>query len=283
MKTIAHTLLQRGKISTTVTIALCLMACYVLTWGLFLSEGHPSVVNRGVPGAGIPMIGHVIAADLAKDTITLSLVPDITNPTLVAGRKLINDVDVELDTSVAVLTHKYKKGESPMPWVVTIPIQDGDLTEFPVDNYVGQFTLKAGVGGGEKMAPKLNIDKVVHGFKFASVSEASTMHAEAEIEFDLRRSPAVTFLAIMAMLSLTVVVCSAVNVAWQVATKGRKLEFGMMVWVAALLFVIPAVRGAMPGSPPPGAMVDVGLFFWLHVLTVIALLTLVSTWSRDGK
>lgn len=248
-----------------------------------MSEGHPSVVNRGAPGPGIPMTGHVIAADLAKDTITLSLVPDLASPMLVAGRKLVSDVDVELDTSLAVLTHKYKKGESPMPWVVTIPIQDGDLTEFPIDNYVGQFTLKAGLGGGEKMAPRLNIDKIVHGFKFSSISEASAAHAEAEIEFALTRSPAVTFLAVMAMLSLTIVVCSALNVAWQVATKGRKLEFGMMVWVAALLFVIPAVRNSMPGSPPPGAMVDVGLFFWLHVLTVIALLTLVSTWSRDGK
>ena len=29
----------------------------------------------------------------------------------------------------------------------------------------------------------------------------------------------------------------------------------MMVWVAALLFVIPTVRNALPGNVPPGALV----------------------------
>ena len=87
----------------------------------------------------------------------------------------------------------------------------------------------------------------------------------------------------MAMISLTLVVISALNVAWHVATRGRKPEFSMMVWVAAMLFVIPAVRNGLPGSPPPGAIVDFGLFFWLHILTVISLLTLVYKWSKESK
>ena len=85
----------------------------------------------------------------------------------------------------------------------------------------------------------------------------------------------------MAMASLTFVVFSCVNVAWPVARQGRKPEFSMMTWIAALLFVVPAVRNGLPGSPPPGALVDVGLFFWLHVRAVSSLLTLVWRWSKQ--
>lgn len=272
---------QLGKVGTTVLVGVALLICYALTWIMFLNEGHPAMSTRSSVKNGVALVGHVIAADLAKDTITLSMLPDVTSPGLLVNRGLSQDIEVEIDTTLTVLSHKFKKGEPPLAWVVTLPIQDGDLTEFPVDNYIGGFTLKAGIAGGEKSVPKLIIDKVLHGYKFKASSDANLANAEAQIEFSLSRSPAVIFLAVMAMLSLTIVVCSAVIVAWQVAVKGRKLEFGMMVWMAALLFVIPAVRGSIPGSPPPGAMVDVGLFFWLHVLAVVSLLTLVATWVKN--
>lgn len=272
---------QSGKISATVAIGVSLLVCYVVTWVMFMSEGHPAMSKSSGAEKGVPLVGHVIAADLAKDTITLALAPDVHSPGLVSGRALVNDIEIEVDTTQTLISHKFKKGEAPLPWVVTLPIQDGDLTEFPVDNYIGGFTIKAGLVGAEKIAPQLNIDKVVHGYKFVASSDATGPNSEAVIEFSMSRSPAVIFLATMAMLSLTIVVLSAVIVAWQVAVKGRKLEFGMMVWVAALLFVIPAVRSSIPGSPPLGAMVDVGLFFWLHVLAVVALLTLVATWAKD--
>ena len=49
---------------------------------------------------------------------------------------------------------------------------------------------------------------------------------------------------------------------------------------AALLFVVPAVRNGLPASPPPGALVDFALFFWLHLLAVTALLALVQAWKK---
>ena len=55
----------------------------------------------------------------------------------------------------------------------------------------------------------------------------------------------------------------------------------MLIWMAALLFVIPAVRNSLPGSPPLGAFVDIALFFWLHILGVGALLTVVSKWKKQ--
>ena len=283
MKHILSSFRQRGKVSITAIIGIVLVIAYTLTWYSFVGEGHPKLVQRGETDKAPPIKVHLIAADLVKDTITMSFVPDVAASEITSGRKLSGDIELELDSGAAVLTHKFKKGETPNPWVAVIPITDGDLTDFPFDEYTGGFTLKAGVNGGAKSIAKLDIDKSVHGYKFSATAESVLNNTELEIEFRLSRSPAVMFLVIIGMLSLTLVVLSAVNVAWHVGARGRKVEFSMMVWVAALLFVIPAVRNGMPGSPPPGAVIDFGLFFWLHVLAVIALLTLVSMWSKESK
>ncbi len=283
MKHILGSFRQQGKISITAIIGIVLVIAYALTWYSFVGEGHPKLVQRGETDKAPPIKVHLIAADLVKDTITMSFVPDVAASEITSGRKLSGDIELELDSGAAVLTHKFKKGETPNPWVAIIPITDGDLTDFPFDEYTGGFTLKASVNGGAKSIAKLDIDKSVHGYKFSATAESVLNNTELEIEFRLSRSPAVMFLVIIGMLSLTLVVLSAVNVAWHVGARGRKVEFSMMVWVAALLFVIPAVRNGMPGSPPPGAVIDFGLFFWLHMLAVIALLTLVSMWSKESK
>lgn len=283
MKHIVNSFRQQGKVSITAIIGIVLVIAYALTWYSFMGEGHPKLVQRGKTDKAPPIKVHLIAADLVKETITMSFVPDVAASEITSGRKLSDDIELELDSGAVILTHKFKKGETPNPWVAIIPITDGDLTEFPFDEYTGSFTLKASVDGGAKSIAKLDMDKSVHGYQFSAIAESVLNNTELEIEFRLSRSPAVMFLVIIGMLSLTLVVLSAVNVAWHVGARGRKVEFSMMVWVAALLFVIPAVRNGMPGSPPPGAVIDFGLFFWLHVLAVIALLTLVSRWSRESK
>jgi hypothetical protein len=127
----------------------------------------------------------------------------------------------------------------------------------------------------------VDIDKVLHGFVARASGSPNEDKSQIELHYEIARSPAVIFLALMAMTSLTLVVLSAGSVAIHVALKGRKVEFGMMVWMAALLFVIPAVRNGLPGSPPAGALIDVALFFWLHIIGVGALLAVVSKWKKQ--
>ena len=122
---------------------------------------------------------------------------------------------------------------------------------------------------------------MLHGFSASATVEAAVDGSQVGLTYEFSRSPAVIFLALMALISLSMVVLSALGVAKHVALHDRKVEFGMLTWIAALLFVIPAVRNGLPGSPPLGSLVDIGLFFWLHILTVGALLTVVYKWIKQ--
>ena len=254
---------------------------YVSVLWMFLTEGHPGIVITDIDAQATPIEAHFIAIDFVRETATMTLTPMMSSPLVAARGKLIADVLVEIDTGASVLTHTFKGGDAPVPWIAIIPVEEGDQLEYPFDVHSGDFHIKASRKGVAGSVANLDIDKITHGFRMNAVGEPTSDKTELNVAYQIRRSPSVIFLALIAMLSLGLVVLSAVNVAVQVAVHGRKVEFSMMVWIAALLFVVPTVRNGLPGGPPPGAFVDIVLFFWLHVLIVGALLTVVWNWSQS--
>ena len=254
---------------------------YILVLVLFLREGHPRMVIKGVSAESVAIEAQFISIDLARETITMTLLPDLSSSQIASRGKLTSEINVEIDTGVLVLSHTFKSGDIPVPWIATIPIEEGDILQYPFDHYAGDFRIKASRKGSSETIANLELDKVVHGFQFSATGEPSPDKTQLNVAYEVSRSPAVIFLTIMGMLSLTLVVFSAINVAWRVAVNGRKAEFNMMTWIAALLFVIPSVRNSIPGSPPTGALIDVALFFWLHILAVSSLLTIVWNWSKQ--
>ena len=264
-----------------VWMALAAFAClYLLVLTLFLREGRPGIDISGVSGTALPIEVRIGAVDFQHDTASIVVLPDISSPLVAAKGRLITDIAIEIDTGSAVLTHVFTAGSSPVPWTSSLPLEFGDTLDYPFDRHGGDFHISAKSAGGQGGVPDLEMEKIAHGFTLNIKGEPTPDAAALNVQFQISRSGAAIFLTVMAMVSLFLVVCSAINVAWQVHVNGRKIEFSMMTWLAALLFVIPAVRNGLPGAPPPGALIDVGLFFWLHVLAVSALLSVVWNWSR---
>ena len=256
------------------------VAIYAATLAMFLSEGHPRLTVRGVGAQAVTIEAEFIAVDLVRETISLSLIPNLSKADLGHRGLMTRDVSVEIDTGGGLLRHIYKSGEVPIPWVATVPIEDGDQLEYPLDRHSGDFHIRLLQEGAASAAPNMALDKVMHGFRLTAKAEASADGTDLDLHYTIRRSPAVLLLAIFGMVSLLLVVTSAINVAWQVSARGRKPEFSMMTWIAALLFVVPAVRNGLPGAPPPGALIDIALFFWLHVMAAGSLLFVVKSWTR---
>ena len=254
---------------------------YASVFLMFSREGHPKTQLIGIDEKALHIDVNLLNVDLVRDIATFTFLPDLTSPDIATRGRLNADVSVELDTGASVLTHTFKKGDSPAPWSANIPIQMGDPLEYPFDKHGGEFLVKIKREGGASPLAKVDLDKVLHGFSASAKAAPTEDKQQVALTYVFSRSLTVIFLALMAMTSLSLVVWSAVSVAKHVALNGRKVEFSMLIWMAALLFVIPAVRNSLPGSPPLGAFVDIALFFWLHILGVGALLTVVSKWKKQ--
>lgn len=257
------------------------IALYFSVLAMFMVEGHPKTTVVGIDASTPHFDVHLLNVDLLRDLATFTFSPDIVASPLAANGRLKEDILVEIDTGTAVLNHTFKKGEVPAAWSVNIPVQYGDAMDYPFDKHGGEFFFKVKRESSASPLARVDLDKVLHGFSASATVEAAVDGSQVGLTYEFSRSPAVIFLALMALISLSMVVLSALGVAKHVALHGRKVEFGMLTWIAALLFVIPAVRNGLPGSPPLGSLVDIGLFFWLHILTVGALLTVVYKWIKQ--
>jgi hypothetical protein len=126
----------------------------------------------------------------------------------------------------------------------------------------------------------MNLEHVLHGFAGGLEVLTNGDTAPAHMVLKLARSKSTIFVAILSTISVLLVTIAVCIVAWNVAARDRKFEFGMMVWSAALLFVIPAIRNALPGAIPLGALIDYVVFFWLQVSVGIAMCCLIYTWTK---
>ena len=57
----------------------------------------------------------------------------------------------------------------------------------------------------------------------------------------------------------------------------------MFSFLGALLFAFPAVRNAVPGSPPIGSFNDYLAFFWAEGLVAASLIAILFTWALRSQ
>ena len=90
---------------------------------------------------------------------------------------------------------------------------------------------------------------------------------------------------IIALLVLTLMVILAglsVVASHDVQVGKRPMHFGMAGWLTGLLFAMPALRALLPGAPPLGSWIDILVFFWVEIATMISLATFVLFWVRQA-
>jgi hypothetical protein len=63
----------------------------------------------------------------------------------------------------------------------------------------------------------------------------------------------------------------------------RRIEATLTGTLGAMVFAIPALRAALPGTPPLGGHADVLVFVWVELAVIIGLMLFVLTWARRGS
>jgi hypothetical protein len=93
-------------------------------------------------------------------------------------------------------------------------------------------------------------------------------------KFKLRRATTTIFWALFVDVLFWGTAVAALMLAVQLAEGHRRFEAGFTSFLAALLFAFPAVRNALPGSPPIGSLNDFLAFFWTEGIVALALVAL---------
>jgi hypothetical protein len=185
---------------------------------------------------------------------------------------------------------KYVAGEPVGKLVVSVPV-DGEYANYPFDKYSTNFdvvvdTWVKGSDGSISSVADIPVGFQAVGGAYGWDSDAtlpSGISTESEIAFNFTRAFSSQVFAFV-LLGLAVVVSTlALIVTYLVYTNRRKLEITFLPWMAGLLFALPLLRSYLPSSPPIGAAIDIFVYLWTIVATVISLVLVVATWARRDR
>ncbi|MCB1542609.1 MAG: DUF4436 family protein [Rhodoblastus sp.] len=260
-----------------VLIVLTCLAIYALPLTFFVRESREAKMVDP-RGADVALRVSIGVTQLHDEKLSVHIKP-VSGALVSKSGMLTEDVTVRLDPGTGPVSHTFRANTHLTAWDVTVLADSGDILDYPFDRYRFDFDCEA-FANGKPVTIVAGLGSAPHGVR-AVLTDIRGQGSEDDISIEIRRSGSVIFLAALSTISLLVVAIAALSVAWQVADKGRRIDFSMMTWVAAFMFVIPAVRNSLPGAPPVGALIDFMLFFWLQALAAIATTTLVVNWTKQ--
>jgi hypothetical protein len=249
------------------------LGLYIYDSGADTGEFHQGTL----PADHLTLNVRVDSIDPAKEEADVTIAPVPTGGlTDDQGWTAKKDLTFQIITDDAVKNVTIKAGDPMISSTVTIPL-DGDISVYPFDSYGGNVAFSSDLPLG------VNSESHIQAYHAAAAMGDHPDPNSFYITYDFSRSLSIVLFALFVYLLIALVATVAITVTILVTWHGYGLEFGHIGWVAALLFVLPAVRSGMPGGPPVGTMIDFIVFFWAEVLVVACLVVLVFGWIRAAK
>ncbi|HEX3318850.1 MAG TPA: DUF4436 family protein [Solirubrobacteraceae bacterium] len=251
--------------------ALVIAGAYALGLVAFTTQrdsGHKELVIDSGPN-GIGVGARVIGVDPATDsaTVRLEFLPLGTYAqTQVA---LSQAVEVFINTVNGRSDLHFAKGSAMSPTEVTLGLGGGEPLDYPFDSYRSDLLVYA-QQGPKRVPVSMRVSTGFNGFRIRT--SRRTFENQGYPHFQLRRATTTIFWALFVDLIFWGTALAAAVLAVRLAERQRKFEAGFTSFLAALLFAFPAVRNALPGSPPIGALNDFLAFFWTEGIVALALI-----------
>jgi hypothetical protein len=240
------------------------------------------VVKIGNFKEGVGVSARVIAVDPGADAMTVRLEFIPLGSFARTQVVLAKQVSLFISTAKGRSVIEYQPGQVMSPTEATVALNDGQLLDYPFDRYKSGLLVFASTGN-ENVPVTMQVTTGFNGFRVDTTPRM--FQGQGYPEFKLRRATTTIFWALFVDVIFWAVAATALMLAVRVGERRRKFEAGFTGFLAALLFAFPAVRNALPGSPPIGALNDFLAFFWTEAIVALALVGLLiayAVWRLPG-
>lgn len=289
---------RRGRqIAITFGIILAVIAVYVLSLICvhLLAKSRPALPD--VDFSQLSADDSVVQVQLGKlDTVANRLTVDV----LVYPKDSLYDRDFgELTTNAAVRLYpdndlgdlQFPIGKAPAQ-VSTVLEARGDPGNWPFDSYSTQdiaANVFIGTGPDREIAPaRVEVTGRLDGWDATIVrlhDPTDPPDVQNNVRLTLHRSKGQLIFDFGICLVLVALPVLALWVAIPMALGRTSFLPPFGTWFAALLFAVVPLRNFLPGSPPPGSLVDQTIVLWVLIGLVTAMSLFIFAWwrQRDRK
>lgn len=226
--------------------------------------------------------------------------------TLECDESLLGDDKYTLNRDIAVNVNSvkgkqleiYKQGTRLAPIDVTLALFDGEPMEYPYDVHKAEMYLdvsymeesKEKDGGEDEIFVPVGMvfEAAAPGYVFevhdALPTSLKNTNGFESVAIEISRSATVKGFSLFTIGLIWCITGTILVLTLAVWLRGRKFEFGMMTFFAAMLFAFPAIRNLQPMVPPIGAWPDFVAVFWAQGIAGACIVIMLGVWlSRSQK
>lgn len=152
---------------------------------------------------------------------------------------------------------------------------NGTVTDYPFDRYTSILTFDVTGSDGSALPVAVTIwsDDPFFRNTPTSAPPADTEGHGAAITLTSARSTPTMVFAVFVMVLMLGLAAAAVTACYYLLRWRRGLVFPACSMMAAVLFALIPLRGAVPGNPPIGSIIDFASFFIAETIIATALIT----------
>lgn len=281
----------RRRVVAGVVLAVVFAVAYWLVASAYNAEGL-STVNGAfedeVRGLAVRVEPVSVDAKLSQASIHLTFM-DSDGSLTDDDSRLSENVRVLIESGTDTAEMRFPAGSVLGQDDVTVWL-DGELATYPFDSYDGALSVLAdtyerSADGSFTSTGQLFTAMTAHGGVngWDTTVDITTTPASAQAVIGFSRAFSSQIFAIMLLVLAVLLALSALFVGLFVNSGRRRMETAIMSWTAALLFALPLLRNFMPNAPPIGASIDIYVYLWVMVGTIIGALLAVSAWFKHAK
>jgi hypothetical protein len=183
--------------------------------------------------------------------------------------------------SVQDITLEAQRSAAPVTLRVSLR---GSVGDYPLDRYDGRISVSTSETAeeGAPQAVRLMVWPVLSNWT-VDTGRANLVHETGvDLNVHITRPSSFVVIAIAVYTAMALVGLSGLTIGGLVFLGIRRIDAALTGTLAAMVFAVPALRGALPGVPPLGGHADVLVFVWVELAVILGLTLFVITWARRG-
>lgn len=102
------------------------------------------------------------------------------------------------------------------------------------------------------------------------------------VQLNISRAPSTIMMTALLLSLMVMLAVGSVSLARVARQTHRAVNPTYAGVVAALLFALIPIREFLPGAPPLGSWIDILVFFWVEIVLMLALISIIYTSVRRG-
>ena len=238
-------------------------------------------------GADLRVEVSVIAVDPVLGEARVRLLPVVLDEQRVDGGLVREGFRILVNATGGETSHTFAPGQPVQAIEYSVALTGSSVYRYPFDRYDATLIVLAsdGVGpDGEPLVAEVSVASSVLSFDLsAETVDEPLCSLGGCVALEAARPGSTVGYALWFIVLVWGLALAGAAVVAMIALRGVELPLWAYGYLVGVLFALPPLRASLPGSPPPGGLVDFVAFYWAVAVVGLTLLALVWLWVREAR